>query len=346
MVGKHGLGKSQIVEQYAKENGYHLETLFLSQQEVADLIGIPIQENGVTYWSKPIWMKRMEDANKEGKHCVLFLDELSRAPLDVRQSALQLVLDRQIHEHKLPELDGIKTFVVSADNPSDIYQTDEMDAALADRFATFEVEVDVNGWLKWARYNNIEPVITDFIAEFPEKLHFIPESEKGATPRGWAKLSDILKSIEKANMPKSMYFDIINSKIGKTVGASFFHYFNNYIKVVKPEDIKEMLEGENLETEKGLKKAAKKLAKVTKEIEAISATELAEKLKDKVQNEEWNPGILTAYLDSLNLEIMASILKSWKGNEDTMEFFVSYAETVPNNYIFMKIVSERKDINL
>lgn len=346
MVGLHGLGKSQIVEQFAKENGYHIETLFLSQNEVADLIGIPDTKDGVTYWTKPVWLKRMEDANKEGKHCVLFLDELARAPIEVRQSALQLVLEGRIHEHKLPVLDGLRTLIVAADNPADQYQTDELDAALLDRFGNYEVTVDVQGWLKWARLNNINPVITDYIAEYNDKLHFIPEddTDKGATPRSWAKLSDIINNAEKMNVSKSIFSEMINSKLGSTVGYSFLHFYNDYIKVIKPEDIKKAIDVENLEeSAQWFENKAKDLGRnVTGSIEALAASELANKIKDLITNEKsiWNH-VLTIYLDSLNVEVLTSIIKTWQKEDST--FYMNWAETVPDLYIFRKVLKIKEN---
>jgi len=62
----HGVGKSSIVKQFAEEDDYHLETLFLSHQEVGDLIGIPHLEEhdgkAVTTWSVPIWLERINIA--------------------------------------------------------------------------------------------------------------------------------------------------------------------------------------------------------------------------------------------------------------------------------------------
>ena len=344
MVGKHGIGKSQIVETFAKENNIHIETLLLSQNEVGDLIGIPEKENGVMYWTKPTWLKRMEDANKEGKHCVLFLDELARSPLEVRQSALQLVLDRKIHEHKLPELDGVKTLVVAADNPADEYQTDELDPALLDRFMTFEVETDVKEWLKWARANNILPVITDFIADFPERLHDQNEEDKGATPRGWAKLSDILKNID--TIDETLIFEVIKSKIGRTVGHSFFHFYNDYVNVIKVEDIEDFLKDYDITTDKGQIEAGEKLKELTGDIEAVPAAELAEKIKAEIQNGKDLNNLLTTYLASLNFEVAVSIFKNWKtiadkGEED--QFYYQWCLTVPGKgWIFAKATQNIK----
>jgi MoxR-like ATPase len=93
--GDHGIGKSESVYSFAQKNNFHVEPLFLSHQEVADLIGIPTLErdasnHALTTWSKPIWLHRMEEAAKDGKRCVLFLDELNRAQTEVRQAARTL----------------------------------------------------------------------------------------------------------------------------------------------------------------------------------------------------------------------------------------------------------------
>lgn len=344
MVGRHGIGKSQCVEGFCADNNIHLEILMLSQNEVADLIGMPYEKDGVTYWSKPVWMQRMEDANAQDKHCLLFLDELARAPLEVRQSALQLVLDRRIHEHFLPELNGIKTLVVAADNPASEYQTDELDAALLDRFASYEVETDVAGWLKWARANNLESVVTDFIAEFPEKLHWMAEDsedDKGSTPRAWAKLSDNIKNFKL--IPDSLILQAIESKIGKTVGNSFYFYFNDYVKVLKVADIVKFIGKSPIKTISEQEKMAEKLSEVTKAMEAISADQLAQKIKKEIESDKLSHDVLTCYLGSLNLEVAGSIFKTWKEDPETEEFYFTWAKTIEDRWLIRRITTKVKD---
>ena len=66
MEGSHGIGKSQIAAEFARAENVHNETLFLSHQEVGDLIGMPrtVEMHGefITTWTKPIWLHRMERA--------------------------------------------------------------------------------------------------------------------------------------------------------------------------------------------------------------------------------------------------------------------------------------------
>ena len=251
--GPHGIGKSDSVKQFAKRHGAHLETLFLSHQEVADLIGIPhlTEEDGkpVTKWSKPIWLKRLEDAAKEGKKTILFLDELNRAPTDVRQSALQLVLEKEIHEHKLPKTkigdEEYECFIVAAINPSDdgSYQVDELDPALFDRFLYYVLTVDPDRWLEWARKNDVHRVIIKFISEHKDRLHRPSENDKiYPTPRSWFKLSSLLKEYEETfgdEGDDATLMALVSGKIGPSIAAQFVNYYKSNSIVTTEDVIKE-----------------------------------------------------------------------------------------------------------
>jgi len=324
MIGDHGIGKTEIVKQFAESQGYHCEVLQLTVMDTGDLIGMPetIEKDGerVTAWAKPVWLQRVHAANKAGKHCVIFLDELGRASIDIRQASLQMVLEGKIQEHSLGELDDLKSLIVVADNPSDDYDSDDFDAALEDRFITLDVKANLDSWLKYARSKDVLPVITDYLAEYSDKLVFKPEdtAEKGASPRAWEKLSDILKATPKNS---SIAYQLIVSKIGKTVGSNFYQFFQNYIDVIKPEDILENIGKAKLDTEAGQKKVAKKLSKLTKKIEAISASELAQKLKKLAEENEIDTEVVVTYLASLNYEVGTNIAKSWKETDEDKDFF-------------------------
>jgi len=323
MIGEAGIGKTEIVKQFAEDMGYHCEVLQLTVMDTGDLIGIPetFTKDGeqVTSWAKPIWLQRVHQANKNGKHVVIFLDELGRASIDIRQASLQMVLEGKIQEHSLGELENLKSLIVVADNPADDYDSAEFDAALEDRFITLDVEVSVGGWLKYARKKEILSVVTDYIAEYPEKLLYKPEdtSEKGATPRAWEKLSDILK-----NTPKNsgLIFSLIVSKVGKVVGSNFYHYYNNYIDIIKPEDIVEITKEYDLKTEKEQRMVSKKIHKLTKKMEAVAATELGNKMADLAKKGEIRVEDVIVTLASFNLEVGANIFKSWKNDDEFRKF--------------------------
>lgn len=341
MEGLHGIGKSNIVKQFAKENNYHLEELFLSHQEVADLIGIPhmIQNDGIslTTWSVPIWLQRMYNAAAQGKNCILFLDELNRAPIDVRQSALQLVLERQIHEHFLPTVNDTRTLVVAAINPADEYQVDELDPALLDRFLHITVEADVPAWLNWARSEKINRVVVDFITEYPNRLHWTPKNGGiGATPRSWAKLGNFIDVQDQ--IPVEILFQVIKGKVGTEVGSQFYTFLKNYVDVIKIEDIEKLVKAESSKTDK-IEVIADKIYELMKNTEAIQKTELAEQLSEKYMKENKDILPFLTYMYALDVEIAHGFLKRFKENKpEEYRKFVDVDDKLNNKALFKKFV--------
>jgi len=345
MVGPHGIGKSQIVSAFGKENGYHVEILQLPLMDEGDLMGIPVTETRdgetVTVWAKPVWLQRIHTATAQGIPTILFLDELGRASVGIRQVALQLVLENRLQEFSLGEVNGLPTLKVVADNPSDEYDTADFDPALESRFMSFNVEPNIESFLKYGRSAGMLPVVTDYLAEFAEKLHFQPESDddKGSNPRSWEFLSDTLKNTPKGS---PLLYSLIVSEIGATVGASFHHFFNNYINVVKPEDIMKIIGKSKLDTEEAQRKVAKKLSKTTRDIEVISIQELAEKMLVEVNAGNISDEAMIAFLGSLNLEVAAGILKTWKTSdvkEQEAWYMDSYPEAQPNKWLAHDLIA-------
>jgi hypothetical protein len=318
MEGLHGIGKSQIVEQFAEESDIHLEILFLSHQEVGDLIGIPetIMLDGVsvTTWSVPIWLQRMKMAAKQGKKCALFLDELNRAPLDVRQSALQLVLEGKLHEHALPMVDGVKTFICSAINPSDAYQVDELDPALLDRFLHINIEADSKTWLKYARETNVNSMVRDFIAEYPDRLHCqSADGLSGTSPRSWVKTGAYMDVIDR--IPAELLFGIMKGKLGVEIGSQFFSFVKNYVNVVKVQDIVDIVE-KNSETTKDIEELALIIKDKISKTESIQKMELANQICDYEKDNK--TFVLLSFLYSLEIETCVSLLKEYRASKQDL----------------------------
>ena len=90
--GRHGIGKSTIVYQKAKELGMPVVERRASQMTEGDLLGLPKQsDNDVTEWCPPKWFKTACT-----EPVVLFLDEEDRATLEVRQGIFELCDSRKI----------------------------------------------------------------------------------------------------------------------------------------------------------------------------------------------------------------------------------------------------------
>ena len=373
--GDHGIGKSDSVYSFAKDNDFHVESLFLSHQEVADLIGIPTLEaaendDGIplTTWSKPVWLYRMEQAAKAGKRTILFLDELNRAQAEVRQAALQLVLDKQIHEHHLPEtiVNGVpfECFVVAAVNPSDgYYQVDELDPALLDRFLHFKLTVNADSWIEWATDNKVHKTIIAYISNSKDKLYVRDENAPiFPTPRSWTKLSELLKSYENKEIDnQALLHNLITGKIGYTVGAQFMTYYKENSVIISVDDIAKI-------TKKHYSAAAKKhgeatieacdavAKKIEKEIsrleipllKELSSNLVKEYLTDsgKVKFEDAKP--LICYLHALPIEQLAAVIKELQvdSEDKNSKKYDNLAEIAPGKDLFRRIVKKVKKLSI
>lgn len=252
----------------------------------------------------------------KSRKSVLFLDELNRSNLDVRQASLQLVLNKEIHCHKLPYVNGEPTFIVAAINPSDLYQVDELDAALLNRFCKVELQPDLKSFLAWGRDTQINQIVLDYLAENPTKLHWQPKDGGiGATPRSWAKLAAYMERID--TIPPEVRFTIFKGKLGSEIGGQFLQFFNNYSKVVKVEDI-EAIVAKQIKKTQDPEAIAKPIVKLISKQEAIQQNQLAELLYAKYITKDTtalNAMPAVAFLYALPIEILATLLKS-KRNTD------------------------------
>lgn len=343
MIGYHGIGKTDIVKEWAKENDIYLEVLYLSIQEPADLAGIPynrvVNDKQIEYWSTPSWLDNMYNASKEGKKCALFLDELSRAQLDVRQTALQLVLDKKIHQHSLPE----DTLIIAADNPDNgDYQVEALDPALKDRFLVIDIEIDVKTWLDYANIHNINKIVKSFIVDNPNKLYFKPDEGANdditATPRSWTKLASYIDIID--NIPREVYYPIIRGKIGSALAAQFLNYMNNFKNLISVQDVEALVDSLKSRKIEDIGKAVKELLK---DSEASQKTELCESLVQKyiVQDNVKDAMPMMAILYALDVEILTAFLKNYSSTKPTEYNKISKFDKVLNNKkLFYKLVQK------
>lgn len=194
LVGRHGIGKSQILTDYYAGKGMPVVALFLGQMsDPGDLIGIPNknEETGKTDFMPPYWFPL------DGKPIVLFLDELNRARPEILQTIMDLALNRKLAGRRLPE--GSR--IISAVNAGDQYQLSDLDPALVSRFNIVNFRPTVQEWLLWARKAGVDSRIIDFIQENQIWLDREPDAKDGAdtgldkTPdrRGWERVSEVLK---------------------------------------------------------------------------------------------------------------------------------------------------------
>lgn len=215
--GPPGIGKSEIVRQVADDINYNLIDLRLSTLDAPELRGLSFidQQEKSTVWFRPEFLPTKKDARS-----IIFLDELNRGTPDTQGSALQLILDRRIGNHVLPD----ETLMIAAANPPDegeiVY---ELTNAMKNRLMHVMVRPDLESFMDWALNNSIHPHVLTFLKVKPEFLYGgpkpNPENYVFPTPRTWKWVSDVLKrNIGTARVEKSA----VAGLVGDASSTSFY----------------------------------------------------------------------------------------------------------------------------
>lgn len=227
LVGESGIGKSAIVKQVAAGLKVPCIDLRLATQEPGDLVGIPRALGDRTVWLKPHWWP------EEGTSGILFLDELNRAPVEVRQAVFQLLTDWRMHEHVLP--DG--WILVIAMNPEGKsgYQVEMLDPAMLNRMMQVTIDLSVDEWLTWAHKTKLHRAVIGFISSQKQLLHKVKEQGAFPSPRTWQYVSNLMES---ADMEEACFTEIISGLVGSEAAASFTGWIKkNYERPVSGEEI-------------------------------------------------------------------------------------------------------------
>ncbi len=123
--------------------------LVASQVRVCDLFGWLASGVNSTRFNPPDWVKAAWD-----RPGVVFLDEVDRATLEVRQGIFELTDSRKLNGHKLHD-DTLIFAAVNGGEHGAQYQVGEMDPAELDRWTVFDIEQSVEVWLAWANESGI-----------------------------------------------------------------------------------------------------------------------------------------------------------------------------------------------
>ena len=182
--GAPGIGKSALVEKFAREVGLPCVSLLGSQLAPEDIIGIPRINGETSEFLPPKMIASIEPY-------VLFLDELNACSQEVQKAFYSLIHERRIGEYHLPE----GSIVVGAGNRAEdsaIVKT--MSSALINRMFHVQMKADARQWIKWAKGVGLHPWVTDYISQRPDHLFSEPPKteEPFSTPRSWHMLSDAL----------------------------------------------------------------------------------------------------------------------------------------------------------
>lgn len=235
--GGAGIGKSQGIRQLAErleaETGkrVHVTDIRLLLFSPVDLRGIPTAVNGeLTRWLRPEIFNMDESDDVIN---ILFMDELSAAPVSVQAAAYQLSLDRACGEHRLPE----NCLTLCAGNRlTDQSVSVKMPKALCNRLMHFNIKADYPSWRAWAVKNGISHKVISYLAVDSARLCVEPEAADLAycTPRSWAFVSTLLNTVN--DDPRQIH-DLIAACVGKDTAIAFEAFCKGTLDMPSVKDI-------------------------------------------------------------------------------------------------------------
>jgi len=239
--GRHGVGKSEVVYQIARERDLPVVERRASQMTEGDLLGLPdtadtaINGRKATTWNAPDWLVTACE-----QPVLLFLDEVDRATQEVRQGLFELTDSRKINGWKLhPE-----TLVVAAVNGGEHgaqYQVGEMDPAELDRWTVFDLEPSDEDWLKWAT-EKVDGMLWDFINHNRQHLEHKGDFEPNKvypSRRSWKRFNDTAVStgVFGEEGDRDLLFNLATAFVGFEGAVALRDFVEKYEWQVTIEDI-------------------------------------------------------------------------------------------------------------
>jgi MoxR-like ATPase len=234
--GTHGLGKTEIVVDFAKRNGWPLVYVAPAQfEEMGDLHGLPIKvqsKEGVvshTAYLPPQWVPVEEGPG------ILVLDDINRADDRILRGLMQLLQNYEMFSWSLPP----KWQIVCTANPDDgDYSVTAMDDAMLTRLLHVTLKLDIKSWASWAYKNGIDTRGIDFALIYPELL-------EGArtTPRSYVQFLQHIKKIKDLKTEIQRVTVLARATLDDETVRAFLVYINEGLEhLVHAEEILEAVD--------------------------------------------------------------------------------------------------------
>ena len=252
LIGPPGIGKTQIMEQVARECGIGLVSYTITHHTRQSAIGLPfISEK--TYSGKNVHVteytmseivaaiyNKIEDTGlAEG---LLFIDEINCVSETLAPAMLQFLQYKTFGNHKIP--DG--WIIVAAGNPPEYNKSvREFDIATLDRIKKIDVEADFEVWKEYAKTAGVHPSILSYLNVRPQNFCQIETTVDGkrfVTPRGWEDLSELIWIYEKQE--RKMDRELVGEYIQfPKIAKDFANYLELYYKYRDDYQVEQVLEG-------------------------------------------------------------------------------------------------------
>ncbi len=228
LMGPPGIGKTQIMEQVARECKIALVAYTITHHTRQSAIGLPFireKEYGgeiysvTEYTMSEIIASIYEKMEKTGlREGILFIDEINCVSETLAPTMLQFLQCKTFGNQKIPE----GWIIAAAGNPPEYNKSvRDFDIVTLDRIRRIDVEENYEVWKEYAYQVGIHPAILSYLELRRDYFYRVETTVDGtmiATARGWEDLSQFLTVYE---------------EIGKKVDKEVVHQYIQHWKIAK-----------------------------------------------------------------------------------------------------------------
>ena len=252
LMGPPGIGKTQIMEQIAAEEGVGLVAYTITHHTRQSAIGLPFiekrtyggEEFSVTeYTMSEILASVYQLMEKTGlKEGILFLDEINCVSETLAPMMLQFLQCKTFGNQRLPE----GWLIVAAGNPPEYNKSvRDFDVVTLDRVKRIDVEEDFAVWKEYAYRKGLHGAVISYLDIKKDNFYRIETTVDGlqfATARGWEDLSELIIAYEKLGLRVDR--EVVGQYIQlPRVAKDFANYLELYYKYQRTYHVEDILTG-------------------------------------------------------------------------------------------------------
>ena len=253
LMGPPGIGKTQVMEQVARECGVALVAYTITHHTRQSAVGLPFirqrhyggKDVSVTEYTMSeiiasVYAKMEATGLAEG---ILFIDEINCVSETLAPTMLQFLQCKTFGNQAVPK----GWVIVAAGNPPEYNKSvREFDIVTLDRVRRMDIEPDLSVWKDYARGAHIHSAILSYLELHPQNFYQINADVDGTqfvTARGWEDLSNLLDTYETLGLKADE--DLIREYIQhQKIAEDFSAYLDLYYKYRDDYGVEEILAGQ------------------------------------------------------------------------------------------------------
>lgn len=257
LMGPPGVGKTQIMEQIARECRIGLVAYTITHHTRQSAVGLPLIEKqefgGKTYSVTEYTMSEIiasvyrqmrETGLTEG---ILFIDEINCVSETLAPTMLQFLQCKTFGSQAVPE----GWIIVAAGNPPEYNKSvRDFDMVTLDRVRRMDIEADFPVWKEYAREQGLQDSILTYLELRPQNFYRVENDVDGmrfVTARGWEDLSSLMDAYGELGIPVTE--EVIHQFVShREIAMDVAAYVDLYRKYEDDYGIMEILDG-NVKTD-------------------------------------------------------------------------------------------------